>query len=387
MDGKDYNKLLEILIHGNIDFIAIAVSPWHALGIDAFLYELSDRLDRKIKGVIIIEQHSGNYTLNEGNFYSNSFADIEYFSNESQSNNELTLSIAFYKTIKIIRGLFNIIHEKKTKKNKTIYLVTPLWVNISFIRYFCKKDISNRYKPVFILVDEGLGTYLSKKVWKLVDKKQNYSIIKTVKQDLLNKLSIDKRTTSLLRFLKCVELNERFLFKKSIPLKINSNIAENYKKIINLQNDLRMATNDSILIITQPFSEKNMMLQKDEMNIMKSLIDYLNELEYKVFLKPHPAEKINKYDNITCPNLIIIKDDLMAEKIIPNLNPNFVIGYTSTVLINSSLLYGITTISLVDMLLNLSNNELLHVSSLEFKKLMGNSIYFVNCIDEIKKLI
>ena len=143
MDGKYYNILLEILIHENIDFIAIAVSPWHAIGIDAFLHELYDRLDRKIKGVIIIEQHFNNYTLNEKHFNSTNFADIEYFYNESQSN-DLTPIIAFYKTIQIFQGLLNIIHEKKTNKKRTIYLVTPLWVNISFIRYFCKKDIQKR---------------------------------------------------------------------------------------------------------------------------------------------------------------------------------------------------------------------------------------------------
>ena len=67
----DHGEFPVDLENKNIDFVAVAISSWHALGIDAFIYNLSNELERKVKGLILILPHAEDgYLLRERRFSS-----------------------------------------------------------------------------------------------------------------------------------------------------------------------------------------------------------------------------------------------------------------------------------------------------------------------------
>ena len=111
---------------------------------------------------------------------------------------------------------------------------------------------------------------------------------------------------------------------------------------------------------------------------MSSLIKFINKKGIKPLLKPHPREKKDKYANLKDCDFEIIENNSPVEEIIPHLNPICVIGYTSTALLNSKAFFGITAISLMDILT--LKDDAIDVDE-EFKILTSN---YVNFVDEIE---
>lgn len=364
-----------------IDVIAVAISHWHALGIDAFLYDLSNKLERKVRGVILIVPHpKDGYIISEKDFH---YGDLEFHFVDIPSENQKFISrlsnfISNY--LSMFLGLRNI---RSKKGINTLYLVCPLLPHILLLKHFEDETISSKYNPVFVLVDEGFGTYVSKKIWNLVIKEDTkfssflYLISSTIFRSFDN---IFRRMV-----LRYVPLENRFLFRKEGQLKINENICRSYKEVLKLRkNDLkRDKAEKTVIIITQPFSEYNQVSVQEEFRLMESLIKFINKKGIKPILKPHPREKSDKYNDLGDCDFEIIKNDFPVEEIIPFLNPICVIGYTSTALLNSKLFYGINAISLSNILLSISNDKLLNASTEEFKNLTGNFINFVDDVEDI----
>jgi hypothetical protein len=96
----------------------------------------------------------------------------------------------------ILRGIKNCRNNKNNKK--ILYLISPWTPYLPFIEYFKDKKIANNYKPIFILVDEGVGTYLSNRSKKNSMKRTSkFSLLSEIKLNvyvyldkLLRKISI-----------------------------------------------------------------------------------------------------------------------------------------------------------------------------------------------------
>ena len=79
MATLDQDELLIYLENNKIDAIAVAISHWHALGVDAFLYDLSKRYNRKIEALILIQPHiTDGYVINEKDFLNDENVDLKF---------------------------------------------------------------------------------------------------------------------------------------------------------------------------------------------------------------------------------------------------------------------------------------------------------------------
>jgi hypothetical protein len=64
-----YPLLAQLMKEKDVDFIAKAISHWHAIGVDAFIYDLSQRKNKKLRGVIIISPHQKDgFVISEVDF-------------------------------------------------------------------------------------------------------------------------------------------------------------------------------------------------------------------------------------------------------------------------------------------------------------------------------
>ena len=375
ISSESYN-LLKILKKNDIDFIATAVSSFHALGIDAFILDLSTKLNRKPKGLIIIcPHHRSGYLIDKEKFSCENFADVEFHHYKKDKYFLKNVVNLMLKYINIFLGIYRL-----NNKNKNIYFISPLEPEFSFIKYFKNREMLDKYYPIFIIIDEGFGTYLNNDLWKKIAEndltdnffgKFKYRASSTIYSFLKGKIT--KKTA----------LENRYIFEKKGGLKINKEVVDSYKKILKIKTNLRENTINkrTILIITQPFSEYNQITLSQELNILDKLSKFIAKRGFRLLLKPHPRETPDKYSKLD--NIEIIVNNSPVEDILRDINPNYVIGYTSTALINANLFYDINTISIAKILIRISDDKLLNTTTTEFIKLTNNFIKFINTVEDL----
>lgn len=373
------NTFFTILKKRNIDFIALAITPWHALGIDAFLFEKSKKSNKKIRGIITLLPNNDKYVVNEKNFSCKNFVDVDFYYIENLSNQSFKDNT--YNVISegfdILKGMKNCRNNKNNKK--ILFLISPWTPYLPFIEYFKDKEISNNYKPIFVAVDEGVRIYLSKKSHKLgIKHLSKFSLLAEIK--LRSYTYVDKLLRKIIT--KYVPFEKRFVFEYETSFKRNDNIVDLYKNIIELKNnDLRINGDNIALIVTQPLSELKMVSKTQECEILNEIIQLFNENKIKTLIKPHPYEATDKYDYLKKKNVKFIEGNFPVEEIIPVLNPICVIGVISTALINLKLIFNVNSISIVNLLK--MDNELMEYTIQDFKELSKNFIKFVDNMDEI----
>ena len=391
----DHDELLVYLENNKIDVIAVAISHWHALGIDAFLYDLSNRYDRKVNALILIQPHiTDGYVISEKDFLNDDYVDLKFHIVDTTPKDQSLISerlpnfISKYKTMS--SGLRNI---RSSNGQDALYLLSPQLPYTELLIYFGNKTVSSKYKPIFVLIDEGYASYVSKENWKQLRKELRREDAKEADSNLMYSVTsnIFRSVDYIFREMitRSMPVETRFLFRLESQLIINDDICSSYKEVLKLRkNDLKMDKfGKTVLIITQPFSEMNTISLKEELSLMGSLIKVLNEKGIKPVIKPHPRENSAKYNNLTDCDFDVIENNFPVEEIIPNLNPVCVIGYSSTALLNSKVFYDIDAISLSDIMHSMSSDEMLHESDEEFKTLTGNYVNFVDRIEDIEKLI
>ncbi|MDI3549613.1 MAG: hypothetical protein PWQ15_715 [Methanobacterium sp.] len=388
----DYDEVHKDLKENQIDVIAVATSHWHAVGIDAFLYDISKDLERKFKGLIIIYPHQKNGLLiSEKDFSSCDFADLKFYVVDEPDNKNFVSRLYnwIFCYLNVLSGLNNI---RSTNGMNKLYLASPLHPHLPFLKQFTDTAIAYKYDPVFVLIDEGFGTYASKNTWKLVLKQENKSSsLYLLKAMYLLKSMIFISVEHIFRklVLKYVICTNRFLFKKEDQLKINENISWSYKEVLkHRKNDLRIdKAKKTALLVTQPFSEYNQISLLEELRLIESIVKFFNKKGIKPLLKPHPRERSDKYDDLSGCDFEILKNDYPVEEIIPSLNLFCIVGFTSTALLSSHVLYDIKSISLLNIILSMSDDELLNASLEDFRNLTSNIINFVDDVDDINAFI
>jgi hypothetical protein len=292
----------------DVDFIAWAVSHWHAIGVDAFIYDLSERKNKKLRGVIIILPHrKDRFVISEVDFICNNFAEVEFcFLDVNPKVQQSTV----FRGVKRIKRIFDILLATKSIRNKNkskkeIYIVSVMNPNINFLQIFRNKHLASKYSPAFSLIDEGVGTYMSKKVWKIV-RELNYQNkeLKHFQFVQVIELKIFEIGYSFLKniALKYISTENRFLFSKKqdtlIPI---WSVVNSYKNVLEKRKmHIKKVKNTGPLaiIVTQPFSEYEQLSVEYELNITESVVNILVQRGISVAIKPHPRETVDKYTSI-----------------------------------------------------------------------------------------
>ena len=394
---KLYNFILKKLEKENINFIGFLVSPFHALGIDAYLYELLKK-SKNLKGLIFIGPHpKSGFIVNEKDLRCSEFTDVEiiYIENDNYLRNKNNFE-KISNGINMLIGLLNIMLSKKYSKRE-LFILTIMNINISILSIFSNKKVLRAYHPRFVLIDEGIGTYMSKQVWKL---EKNY----------INSSLDDKSIFLRLKRLFVVfllnmasqykNIEKRFLFySRKDDICVNEHVIASYKKIIEI-NKNHIKNSDIInlakyinggkfvILATQPFVEYNQIKLFNYMGILDKLFKILNKRNLKIVLKPHPRESEKKYGKIfkNYKDIYICTKSFLLEEML-YLNPIKIIGFTSTSLVTSKLFYEIESISLVNIIIKNTNDSLINARGSEFKSKFKKYVHFINNFKEIEDLI
>ena len=385
------DKLLEYLEDNKIDVIAVAISSWHALGIDAFIYDISKKYQRKVKVLILIIPHQRDgYIISEKDFQYRDSADIKFEFIDIPPDNQNFIKERVPNFISKYTTMFSGIRNIQAHDGiNDLFLLSPHLTYNELLIYFNNKKISSKYKPIFVLIDEGYASYISKEHWNIlrseVSNEEDYSLLDNISSKIFR--SADYMIRKMI--VRSIKVEPRFILNVESQLTMNKDVCDTYKQVLKLRdNKLKMDDlGKTVLIITQPFSEMGSIPLETELNLMQSLIKFINKYDIKPILKPHPREKSDKYDDLVDCDFEIIKNKFPVEEIIPNLDPVCVVGYTSTALLNSKIFFDINAVSLLDVMISNFNEKTDEASDDEFKNLTGKYVNFVDKIEDIEEYI
>lgn len=415
MNFNENISIEENIINEGIDFIAIASTQWHAVCVDSAIYSLKERLNKKPCGIILVSRYGANFRISKDDFSAEEFSEIKFITIGDEEKSLFERVFSFFKDhVKLLFKIRNIrkyseksvtnenlrkslTNNKKTQNDdfsslktnyskKNLFLISPVAPFNRLLLYF-NKEISKKYKAVFICDDGGLGAYMPKSFTKASNEASKDS--SSLKLFIMEKgLSFDKKIRN--SYIPYVEVVRRNLFvigtykeQKLIP---NKEILESYKSVLKIRNYnkniAKKINKKSVLIITQPYSEMGFVNDLDEFKVINQVVSYLKNKKINIILKPHPRESSRKYEKLE-KDVTILDNSFSIEEILPSLDLFSVIGFTSSALINAKIFYNIPSISLADLICKYSNDEALLFSSKELKKLTNDFIIFLDDVEQI----
>ena len=130
-------------------------------------------------------------------------------------------------------------------------------------------------------------------------------------------------------------------------------ILDEFSKAVNplYIDELKKAPAKSILYLGQPLSELGYITHDDEAAFLKKMIMYINEKGYNLIIKPHPFEKIAKYQCFD-QDIILLNGAIPAEIIPMHTSLICVLTPYSSAADNMSVWYKIPVYYLHDLILD-----------------------------------
>ena len=327
------------------NFIALAITPWHAHGIDASLMLLEEQ-GVNLRGIIFICTFVGRKkVLAPSNFIYKKdgirFVECEFEESSWKSKIQYNFNALCY-----------LVQNKRHKYLGEFYVLNTLFPNLIWLSLFA--DVIPNKKIIYIITDEGSGSYITSKknIWITQHfSKDQTSITRFMEYIKLMLLSCMRKIIRKIGDYLLHDQNRycnNFLFltnKKTGKLYKNETIIGKYKIVFEKHaHTLTVPLENKILINTQPLMESSIVTSDEA--LWERILEAVQSRNIPIVLKPHPSEKdAGKYLRIK--DIEIIQEKCSQEQMITENNmPVCVIGPYSTTLITLTLFWNILAISL-----------------------------------------
>lgn len=301
----------------NTNYVAIITSKWHLYGLESFLLNIKINSADKISIYVMYHKPSNRFRIEDEDFY---------------------LRYKYDLRIKYVKDFNDIINDIKytSNENKNYKIINPMEPSLRL--YYRLKKLNIRNKVNYIIIDEGLGNYVSEDIFNKmanIKNEDSYLELKSIKR-FFNKL--------VLKLLKNVERRTLFSKKKN-KLILNIEVADSLKVYFNEIKSEKYILSDinrkSILIVSDNIS--NICRKNDFESIQyKSICKFLkdNFKGYDIYLKPHPNEMkcLEKFKEME--DIKLLDTNLSFENLINNNDFEYVLGFSSTALITCANIFN-----------------------------------------------
>ena len=142
----------QIIEAGEVNFIASAVSPWHAIGVNSLMLRLTEMNIKICPLFIVIQSPNEEYLLdsNSFNFDTKHVYRIDYTKNFILKLYQLLSPIS--SAINFVKNKYNSSFEKK------VFIAAPWYPDFNRVNWFLK--FNKRAKIIYCVIDEGVATYM-----------------------------------------------------------------------------------------------------------------------------------------------------------------------------------------------------------------------------------
>lgn len=365
-----------------VNFYADAITPLHALGIEAAMQHLTQKGIKLIGYIALMAHDVTGYALNESDFHIVKNMDVEIVQIE-RIYEQRSVTQKIRHRLDLYKFYGNC--AKKDITNKTVfYYITPFKPSFDIVMEISK--IMTECRLQIIVTDEGLGSYLE----------GPYRITKSISIELGFKRTVKFIWELLIearwfwnRLTKAGMTSEfLLLYKNAGRWEKNKACIEAYRSIL-LQNqctDDFSYYEDAVLISPSLLYEAKILKEHADINIYKEISRFLNRKGIRIVAKPHPREKnLEWYGEINC--ILEKQGNAALESILAHMDklPRCIVGDASTTLVTASILYGIKSIS-INKLIDKKHLRDKHYFD-NFNCTFQNLVYMPETMEELMELI
>lgn len=352
----------------NINYIARAVTPWHALGIEASVKYLESKYDTKLSGYVIILPH----------YLSGYAIDDKYFSNISA--NVIRIDAHNWRSfiasqITIIEFIFWSLFIKKRDGN--FFIISPLSFDISFIALFTKRLGS--INPNFVRVDEGVAYYMTTGKRKPFKSK---NIIVQLKNYLVHYENIlGDRLINKNKFIDTT----MFVKKNCGQLVKNEIIYPFYRELFKKEKNYILENRNKYVIICTTAWNRLGIKDDEDLGVLVEVCKILRSFGYEILIKPHPRDSYFIEQEAKLKAKIIDSKSSSLEALLENSisKPTCIISFSSTTLVTSNLFWNLKTVCLSN-LLNRNNISPVYLEEIDsFKHTFKNFTFFPDSLEDL----
>lgn len=343
------NNVLQKL-NKNLDVIIQVITPWHAMGAKAILFYFREK-GFDVDCTILIQKHAKAGYLVSSDDFAQDDVNVIYTKFEMPPKNifkRLKRELDIKKTCKK--------YSKAEGEFGTI-IATPWHINKNKILQYTKEG-----KKFFCMVfDEGLATYINNDT------------------SPLNKYEDELKKNEMIEFFTLFTKNGE---KLEDNVEVQSIYSDTIKIMAERKDELSTIDLDnSVVINTQTFVNDGQISEKEELRLLRIVVDECNKNGIKVFLKPHPRD--DKLDRFKGLNVELISyDNISQEELLANSTPRAVVGFTTTSLVTAGKLFDIKSISLNKLISeNVGSDMSRDIKN--FNKYFNESVDIVNNREEL----
>lgn len=382
--------LNEINSNPKINFIASAITPLHIVGIKATIDKLNGQ-GIALNGYVLNRPHGKTGRLNLQKDFSSSINNINCLPFD------MCLSGG---RIPFVKSHLSAIKAAIRKKyDRTIYV---LWTKIEYDWLYLLDCLSLNYKVVFVIIDDGAGSYISRFANEL--SLENERVLRQQKLTPFARIKAFIKVfimTTFDNFLACLVRARGNLIDNRIFLTNKKNEIQGYNDSIanNYVNAFRTSINEKdcvkevqlidscVLFNTQCLVESGITDGIVDYEIYQKAIEIAKNYCKGVVVKPHPRENdIEKYEQL---NVDILETNYSQESLlsIATNKPICVVSIFSSTLLNAKGLFGIPAISLAKIMLKEDISNDLKATLEAFICQYSNIIQFPSSFEEYNDII
>lgn len=364
---KSYICLSQTLQHYlEINHVAYAITPWHAIGVDAAIRYLTDNGCPE-GGVSVVLRHAKTGFCCRTDTFTND--DAYKFCLEGYVSSSKIRTILDYSSriLILVRNFFR-------RKKKNFYIVGP-WLEIPLTRLLLKKFFNRHIK--LIVIDEGVAQYMG----TLQNESPQNSLKKRGRQ-----FFIYMGNTFIANHFDSIDF--RLMKKKNNQLFVNEIALPYYQDVLRILskkinfNYLSEPLDNTFVICTTAWDRKQIQ-DNEDLNLLKRICAHLHDKGYRLLLKTHPRDSFfsNFTDDLHCS--LLDCGSIAMEVLCEKYRFRGIISFSSTILITASVLFNIPTYCISDML---NRNKIggTYLKEIDaFKNTFGQMITFVKNEDNV----
>jgi hypothetical protein len=327
-----------VATNDSINFIARARTPWNALSISA----VTNNLYEQPRGIVGVEQyHPKGYFLSHEHFPDVNDKYLEIINLDDESNSSIIHS--GYDGLKTLLGFIRAEWDFSTQNE--ISIIAPGGAYRDLVRVFANRKFASNVSPKFVSIDKALMSYTSSDEGKFA----TMGISLRSAYDLLMTIIEQQCLTS-------IQKQNYYLFDDiEGEITVNNNVRDMYRDVLPSG---EVAQTGRALIITQPLSEIGYTSRKNEIKVQQEIISQLYSCGFsEIIICPHPRESQKKYQSLNQDNVSIADNSSAIEQKFLSLDPDIVVGATSTALLTASVLYDIPVYTYAEKIIEKNSIE------------------------------
>jgi len=391
--GVVAERLGRLIAEQRLGFLAAAMTPWHAIGVDAWVRRLRAGGEKRPGAVVMLPHFRDGLGLDASKFpltVADGGVQMHPVSVTLAPSGTRRL-IQLAATAGRVAGLWASRPGPAGRPGlPALSIASPGYAaaGVFLLTQFCNLRAARSADVRFVSIDEGLGTYVSQAVMDAArtgDRPPKGWIVGgRWADDLLYRLW--KRAQAAVAG--GYPQESRFAFAKDPntgQLTLNAPVAEDYRRAIRAAGEGREAlarTDRPIaLILPQLWGNAlgNQAEGRTEMDLLARVSARLARAGFDVCLKPHPRDQAGRYDGAIASGTVkfrLISAYQAAERVFASMRPgDIVIGYNSSTLVTARLLFGLQAYTLSYLLTDMwAVSELFRTVQKAFDVLAGSSI-------------